>query len=305
MERLHIRELSRQLAQAQNMSIADAEKFVTQMFGVIKEGLEEDKVVFVDSFGSFRSVLSQGRTTVEFTPVESLAERINAPFAIFKTEEVTADVADDEIETDPEEEKAEELPAADAAETETAEEDVEEKVEALSEKLDALTETIERKRRFSKKLWISLLVVAVIIASAFVGYNKMETKRIQEEQQKKKAVRAQQLKHRQDSINAVKLNMDATDLTDQQKQEIVGKGSEGAPDYPCSTTLENAKSLLPCAGYTIDGTMKVVVVQKGQTLFDIASENGLAQGEFLVQVHNGIESVREGQNIRIPRLRKK
>ncbi|MCQ2254745.1 MAG: HU family DNA-binding protein [Bacteroidaceae bacterium] len=322
MERLQIREISRQLAQTQHMSIGDAERFVTEMFSTICEGLKQDKQVIINGFGTFKMSVLKEKEIVTFTPDTEIARLVNAPFENFKTVEITVDLPDEEVSVDNADNVSKE--AADATanavagdenpsvnqvaipEEETP--DVEEKVDALTEKVDALTEQMEKKR-MTRKRWTIVSVVAVLIALiAFGGYSYNQHLKTQEELAEKEriaALKAAEIKHKQDSIDNIKKNVDAIDLTDEQKRLITGEGKKGVPEYPCTMTLERAKQLLPHAGYKIVGTQEVVEVEQGQSLTDIAATYGLQRGEFLIQYHNALESVKEGQKIRIPLLEHK
>lgn len=209
-----------------------------------------------------------------------------------------------------ESEGASENESDDAAVSDTDEESpaVEEKVDALTEKVDALAEEMEKKKLTRKRLAI-VATVAVFIVLLIVGGNIYNQHRIAQEEAAEKeriaALKAAEIKHKQDSIDNVKKNIAAVDLTDEQKRLITGEGKKGVPEYPCTVTLERAKELLPHAAYNIVGTQVVVEVEEGQSLMDIAAIYGLQRGEFLIQYHNALESVKEGQKIRIPLLEHK
>lgn len=327
MERLQIRELSRLLAQKRHISIGDAERFVTEMFGTVSDGLKEDKQVIINGLGTFRLNAVLEKENVIFTPDSELAESVNYPFANFKTVEITSPLSEedmaeignnilaeienyDEIEDNPD--KADDANAEDnqsssegnddAVEETDAEPAVEQQVEALTERVEALTETIEGRRKTRRIWWISIavfLVVAILAGGAYYGVTERNKKM---EQERIVAQKAAELKHKQDSIDNVKRMVNAIDLTDEQKLLLVGKGKDGAPEYPCTMDLESAKKILPRGGYKIVGTVKTVEVKPGETLYDIATQNGLQQGEVYIQVHNALENVKEGQKIRIPMI---
>ena len=335
MERLQIREISRQLAQSQRMSIGDAERFVTEMFSAISDELKANKLVIIDGLGTFKQSKTQDKEIITLSPDEDLADELNAPFANFKTVEITVDVdeegelivdsAKDAVENEQSEpekfddtEPTSEQTEPTSEQTETAFEQIEEqkpsqdiavedKVDALAEKVDALTENLERKAMIRKRIYkyvvalFVIVVVAVVGVSIYLSEQQKEQERLaQQEKARLEEIRLQEIKHKQDSINNIKKNIASLDLTDEQKLEIVGKGKNGVPEYPCAMSLQNAKALVPMAGYKIVGTRKVVEIGKEQTLQDVADEYGLQQGEFLIQVYNAVESVKEGQKIRIP-----
>lgn len=319
MERLQIREISRQLAQTKHMSIGDAERFVTEMFNTIHEGLKHDKQVITNGLGTFKLQVVKEKENVIFTPDIEIARQINAPFENFKTVEITVDIPDESVESETLDVKDEDMKGNDSSDVEqilsdansTADETqeetpaVEEKVDALTEKVEALTEEIENKKKNRRK-WMttaSIIIFLVIAIGGGIFYNQH---RIAAEEAAKQeliaAEKAKQAKLRQDSINELKKKIDSIDLTDEEKRMLVGAGKADAPEYPCSKTLQAAKDILPVGAYTIGGTSNVVEVGPGQTLKDVALENGLPFGEDYVQVHNAVESVKEGQKIRIPLL---
>ncbi len=295
------------------------------MFSTVSIGLKEDKQVIINGLGTFRMNAVLERETVNFTPDSELAESVNSPFANFKTVEITGQLSEEdmaeignnilseienyeEIETPTEtadeedsEERQEVAEVQDATEEETAAEPaVEQQVEALTERVEALTETIEGRRKSRRIWWISIAILLFVAMIAGGAYYSITERNKNVEQERIAAQKAAELKHKQDSIDNVKRMENAVDLTDEQKLLIVGKGKEGSPEYPCSTDLETAKKLLPRGGYKIVGTVKIVEVKPGETLLDIATENGLQQGEIYIQVHNALENVKEGQKIRIP-----
>lgn len=319
MERLQIREISRQLAQTKHMSIGDAERFVTEMFNTIHEGLKHDKQVITNGLGTFKLQVVKEKENVIFTPDIEIARQINAPFENFKTVEITVDIPDESVESETLGVKDEDMKGNDSSDVEqmpsdansTADETqeetpaVEEKVDALTEKVEALTEEIENKKKNRRK-WMttaSIIIFLVIAIGGGIFYNQH---RIAVEEAAKQeliaAEKAKQAKLRQDSINQLKKKIDSIDLTDEEKRMLVGAGKADAPEYPCTKTLQAAKDILPVGAYTIGGTSNVVEVGPGQTLKDVALENGLPFGEDYVQVHNAVESVKEGQKIRIPLL---
>lgn len=94
-------ELSSLLAARADMPIAEAERFVTQFFTVLGNGLVHDKLVKVRGLGTFKVIDVSSRTSVNvntgeryeiashakvsFTPDASLRDTINSPFASFET----------------------------------------------------------------------------------------------------------------------------------------------------------------------------------------------------------------------------
>ena len=78
-----------------------AERFVQQMFAVLREGIEREKNVKVKSLGTFKitsvnaresvdvntgeRIVIEGRNKITFTPDVVLRDRVNSPFAQFET----------------------------------------------------------------------------------------------------------------------------------------------------------------------------------------------------------------------------
>lgn len=78
-----------------------AERFVQQMFAVLREGIEREKNVKVKSLGTFKitsvnaresvdvntgeRIVIEGRNKISFTPDVVLRDRVNSPFAQFET----------------------------------------------------------------------------------------------------------------------------------------------------------------------------------------------------------------------------
>ncbi len=319
MERLQIREISRQLAQTQHMSIGDAERFVKEMFNTIIDGLKMDNQVIVNGLGTFKLHVVKEKENIVFTPDTEIARQINAPFENFKTVEITVDIPDETIvrgSHNGNDAKLQENGSADAEKESSAEKPVveekyeeapavEEKVDALTEKVEALTEEIENKKKNRRKWMTTTSIIAFLVIAIGGGIFYNQHRIAAEEAAKQEQIaaeKAKQAKLKQDSINQLKKKIDSIDLTDEEKRMLVGTGKADAPEYPCTKTLQAAKDILPVGAYTIGGTSNVVEVGPGQTLKDVALENGLPFGEDYVQVHNAVESVKEGQKIRIPLL---
>ena len=101
MNRIGITELARMLSSKHNMSQADAENFVRLMFAVVGDGLEQEKLVKIKSFGTFKMgsvkdresvdvntgerIVIEGRNKINFTPDNALRDFVNRPFAQFDT----------------------------------------------------------------------------------------------------------------------------------------------------------------------------------------------------------------------------
>ncbi len=110
-----ISELSQCLAGKFTITQSDADMFVRELFSVIKEYLETDKIVKVKGLGTFKLVemnaretidintreriLIEGRNKISFTPENAVRNRINSPFAQFEAIEIDDDTIFEEIDS--------------------------------------------------------------------------------------------------------------------------------------------------------------------------------------------------------------
>ncbi len=103
-----IESLGKCLVERYGLTRKDAESFVSEMFAVIRDSLEKERVVKVKGLGTFKladmnpresvdvntgeRILIEGRAKVSFTPENAVRDRINSPFAQFETVEIGDDV---------------------------------------------------------------------------------------------------------------------------------------------------------------------------------------------------------------------
>lgn len=102
-----IENLGKCLVERYGLTRKDADSFVSEMFAVIRDNLEKERVVKVKGLGTFKltdmnpresvdvntgeRILIEGRSKVSFTPENAVRDRINSPFAQFET----VDIGDD------------------------------------------------------------------------------------------------------------------------------------------------------------------------------------------------------------------
>lgn len=82
------------IAESAGISTATAENFLKEFFALISEKLLDGENVTVKGIGTF-SVTGNQESPVTFEPSSELAEAVNAPFAMFRPEELRAEVTDD------------------------------------------------------------------------------------------------------------------------------------------------------------------------------------------------------------------
>ncbi|MDE6460406.1 MAG: HU family DNA-binding protein [Paramuribaculum sp.] len=99
--KIPLKKFAEVFAQEINISEAEAEFFIKQLFETISAELREGNKVSVKGLGTF-SISESGPEPVEFVPDDTLAEEVNAPFSIFSPvpleQGVTKEVLD-EVET--------------------------------------------------------------------------------------------------------------------------------------------------------------------------------------------------------------
>lgn len=101
MAKTYVQRIAEIVARKHNLSQKDAETFVSAMFAVVNDGLQEDKQVKVKGLGTFKVVAVKSRESVNvntgeritleehekvsFTPDTAMKELVNKPFAQFET----------------------------------------------------------------------------------------------------------------------------------------------------------------------------------------------------------------------------
>ena len=101
MGRILINELSSILTKRKDLGKKKASTFINELFNVIQEGLEEDRIVKVKGLGTFKiievddresvnvntgeRVLIEGHSKISFTPDNLMKELVNKPFSQFET----------------------------------------------------------------------------------------------------------------------------------------------------------------------------------------------------------------------------
>lgn len=99
--------------------------------------------------------------------------------------------------------------------------------------------------------------------------------------------------------NKQTLNIRNTDVSEdnEQVEEPVSKQTGDK-----SVALKNAQAMVKTGAYRIVGTANTITVKRGETLRKI-SRFYLGEGmECYIQVHNGIDDIKEGMKLKIPRL---
>jgi len=124
MAKLTIEDISHILAEKNGLSREAAAAFAREMFAVVQNAVERDKLVKVKGLGAFKvvdvearesinvntgeRVLIEGHGKISFTPDSTMKELVNKPFSQFETVVLNDGVSFDDIPTPDEEEKEEE-----------------------------------------------------------------------------------------------------------------------------------------------------------------------------------------------------
>ena len=127
MGKLTIQEIAKILVEKSGLNQKEANKFATEMFAIIQQRLEEDELVKIKGFGTFKIISVEARESVSvrtgervmidshakvtFTPDTVMKELVNKPFSQFETVVLNDGVDFDDVAEDEEEEnvKSEEV----------------------------------------------------------------------------------------------------------------------------------------------------------------------------------------------------
>ncbi|MBQ6423261.1 MAG: HU family DNA-binding protein [Prevotella sp.] len=108
MAKILISDLAKEVAKKHKLPQKETEQFIANMFAVVAEGLQQDKLVKVKGLGTFKvtqvkpresvdvntgeRMLISGHDKVTFTPDSLMKELVNKPFAQFETVVINGDV---------------------------------------------------------------------------------------------------------------------------------------------------------------------------------------------------------------------
>ena len=167
-----LKDIARVLADKHKMKHAAAEEFLNQLIELINEGLQQDRIVKIKGFGTFKMTEVKERNSVNvntgehlviaahdrvtFTPDSVMRDMVNKPFAHFDTVIISADSTEKKTEgnkveeTKAEKEKEVETPVVIEEETPVA--TIEDIPVSVEEEMPAVVEpTPEKESEESKK----------------------------------------------------------------------------------------------------------------------------------------------------------
>lgn len=207
MGKLTIQDIAKVLVEKSGLTQKEANKFATEMFSIIQQRLEEDELVKIKGFGTFKIINVEARESVSvrtgervmidshakvtFTPDTVMKELVNKPFSQFETVVLNDGVEFDDVAEDNEEDVApvedvispvEELPVVEMAQVEEEpqieeEPQVEEtpmvklaEDEPVEEEPVADEEPVEEESSWKKWLLAVAVVLVLMGLSAYGGY---------------------------------------------------------------------------------------------------------------------------------------
>ena len=122
MGKLTIQDIAKVLVEKSGLTQKEANKFATEMFSIIQQRLEEDELVKIKGFGTFKIINVEARESVSvrtgervmidshakvtFTPDTVMKELVNTPFSQFETVVLNDGVEFDDVAEDNEEDVA-------------------------------------------------------------------------------------------------------------------------------------------------------------------------------------------------------
>lgn len=98
MSTLPLPEIIKRLAVINHCDTAFAEKFLTEFSTLMEQALLTEGTLHIKGIGSFRRIELGDEVTVAFAPDDSLAEAVNAPFAMFEPIELDDEVTGEMLE---------------------------------------------------------------------------------------------------------------------------------------------------------------------------------------------------------------
>lgn len=126
---------------------------------------------------------------------------------------------------------------------------------------------------------------------------------------KDESIKKQPAKNVNSHTATMKEERKENNFKEQSTQPQTEKGTLSVADLPIqdnnSRMMKNAISSVKTGAYTIVGTQETITVRRGQTLKKI-SKFYFGEGmECYLMVHNGLTEVKEGQRLKIPKLKMK
>lgn len=327
MGKLTIQEIAKILVEKNKLSVKEAKQFAAAMFEIIQQQLDNEELVKVKGFGTFKMIRVEARESVSvrtgervmidshakitFTPDATMKELVNKPFSQFDTVILNDGVEFEDLPEEetpvPAEEPAQfaEEPAQfseEPAHTQPLMEIVDHPEEEEEETV--MQEDEEESSSWKKPLCYGLLTLALMAGAAYGGYWYGKTTATATgtpiEEVLGNVVEDSVEVIGVDSVEVIEEQVVAEQPTQEEQQEPV------VEEEPFWKKYEAMDARVRTGAYHIVGTDHEVTVRKGETLSKIARRE-LGEGmSCYVEVYNNLKAsdeLKEGQTIKIPKLK--
>lgn len=317
--------------------------FVRQLFNVITDGLQSDRVVKIKGLGTFKvtsvaarrsvdvntgnPITIEGRDKVAFTPENSLRDRVNSPFAQFDTVELNDGVDLSKIDNAAVPEDT--IPSATQETALSPKVSEPNKPITPTESTEPImpieptvpitptepTEPNEPTGSPPKKSYLTTIIVAMVSTILVLGlvtvvalfYNKLQSQNHQ--------IQNLQAKLAKPSTTAKPAKMTPAPTATPSKPSEPACAEEpknAQPTKPVQQTEDekiaewNADTRIRHGAYRIIGIAGKQKVKKGQTIASIAKANfGPGMDCYIEAVNPGVKTIKPGDEINIPEIKLK
>ena len=334
MGKLTIQDIAKVLVEKSGLTQKEANKFATEMFSIIQQRLEEDELVKIKGFGTFKIINVEARESVSvrtgervmidshakvtFTPDTVMKELVNKPFSQFETVVLNDGVEFDDVAEDNEEDVApvedvispvEELPVVEMAQVEEEPQVVE--TPQIEEEPQVEEEPqIEEEPQVEETPMVKL--------SAYGGYyyamqkmsaQKTETATIKKDEVATPEKPVDSVAVAKDTVVAAPVEVAQTEVKAEEsvkKEETAKQEVKEPAEEPDPYAAKDERVRL--GAYRIVGTAEEVKVLPGQTFYSICRAHLGPDMQCYVEVYNNLPKdpkIKEGQVIKIPKLKPK
>lgn len=333
-----IKDIARVLVERHKMTVGASEEFVQKIVEVINEGLLQDRIVKIKGFGTFKlqevkerssvnintgeKVLIAAHDKITFTPDSVMRDIVNKPFAHFETVLVDGDKAGvtpvagvmSTVEEAPVEEvPVEGAPVEEEQPTESVETPKVEETPEVKEEAPVVEETPievevdeEEDNRCYCGYWFAALAGVVIAAIFFaLGYFAAKNAWFEPTEPLKVEIVKNNIKPEPKAEVKTEVKSEAKVEARVEEKVETKVETQKAEVSDAQTEEYNKDPRVKYGAYYIIGTDTEVTVRKGQTLKGISKAYLGPDMECYVEAYNNKKEVKEGDKIRIPKLKVK
>ena len=345
MGKLTIQDIAKVLVEKSGLTQKEANKFATEMFSIIQQRLEEDELVKIKGFGTFKIINVEARESVSvrtgervmidshakvtFTPDTVMKELVNKPFSQFETVVLNDGVEFDDVAEDNEEDVApvedvispvEELPVVEMAQVEeepqvveTPQIEEEPQVEEtpmvkLAEDEPVEEEPVADEEPVEEESSWKKWLLAVAVVLVLMGLSAYGG--YYYAMQKMSAQKTETATIKKDEVATPEKPVDsvavAKDTVVAAPVEVAKTEVKEPAEEPDPYAAKDERVRL--GAYRIVGTAEEVKVLPGQTFYSICRAHLGPDMQCYVEVYNNLPKdpkIKEGQVIKIPKLKPK